>query len=438
MRAPEPAAALQNAAPLPRRTALLLLAVLTFINLFNYVDRYVVPGVGDLLTSALHLTDREFSLLTTVFFVVYALASPRFGRQGDTASRPRAIAFGVALWSVATVLGGLAFGFVSLLIARSLVGVGEAAYASIAPSMLADAFPAARRGRVFAVFYAAIPIGSALGYMIAGFMGTHFGWRSAFFVAGVPGVLLALWLLRLPDPARGAQDEPGRPMRPGPGGWRHYVLLFRNGPYRATVLGYAAYTFAFGGLAVFMPTFLSRVRGVPLNVADQQIGVAVVITGFVGTWAGGWLGDFLLRYTRSAYLLMSGIATLLAAPCAWMALTSTDHTTYYASLIAAELLLFLSTGPINSAIVSYVSPTERATAMAFSILLIHLLGDVPSPYIVGAISDAQRAGGATPAAGLQIAVMVLPLAILISGIVWTAAAFTRSAHRVGPPQPAVT
>ncbi len=436
---PEPATARQTAAPFPRRTAVLVLAVLTFINLFNYLDRYVVPGVGDLLSSALHLTDKEFSLLTTVFFVVYALAAPRFGRQGDTASRPRAIAFGVALWSVATVLGGLASGFVSLLIARSLVGVGEAAYASIAPSMLADAFPAERRGRVFAVFYAAIPIGSALGYMIAGFMGTHFGWRSAFFVAGVPGVLPALWLLRLPDPPRGAQDgPPPRHAAPTGRGLAHFLALFRNGPYRATVLGYAAYTFAFGGLAVFMPMFLSRVRGVPLNVADQQIGIAVVVTGFVGTYAGGWLGDFLLRYTRNAYLLMSGVATLLAAPCAWIALTSTDHAVYYASLVAAELLLFLSTGPINSAIVSYVSPTERATAMAFSILLIHLLGDVPSPYIVGAISDARRAAGATPAAGLQIAVMVLPVAILISGMVWTAAAFTRSAHRVGPPEPVGT
>jgi MFS transporter, Spinster family, sphingosine-1-phosphate transporter len=191
-------------------------------------------------------------------------------------------------------------------------------------------------------------------------------------------------------------------------------------------------------VAFWMPTFLNRARGVPIDAADKQIGGILIVTGLVGTFAGGWLGDFILRRTRNAYLLLSGIATLLAAPCAAAALIVTDHTGYLAALIAAELLLFLSTGPINSAIVNYVAPTERATAMAFSILLIHAFGDVPSPYLVGAISDARRTAGATAAAGLQLAILVLPVAILISGIIWTVAALRPSAFRLGAPDPAVS
>ncbi len=410
-----------------------VLTALTFINLFNYVDRWVPAGLGDLLIGPLHLGDKQFAFLNTAFLIVYAVASPRFGTLGDTRARPRVIALGVALWSVATMLGGFAVGFVSLLLARSLVGVGEAAYGSISPSVLADAYPLDRRGRVFAIFYAAIPVGSAVGYIVAGAVGSHFGWRAAFFVAGAPGLLLALALLRLPDPPRGAQDDVAAAPAPRPaGGWRHYRALLGNAPYRWTVLGYAAYTFALGGLALWMPTFLERARGVPIRTADAQLGGILVVTGFVGTFAGGWIGDRVLRHRRNAYLLVSGVATLLAAPCALAALVATDQRVYLASLIAAELLMFLSTGPINSAIVNYVAPTERATAMAFSILLIHALGDVPSPYIVGAISDARRAAGASSGDALQLAVLVLPIAILVGGIIWTGAAFSREVRAGGP------
>ena len=298
-------------------------------------------------------------------------------------------------------------------------------------TVLADSFPKSRRGRVFAVFYAAIPLGGAMGFLVASIMGDH--WRAAFFVAGVPGLILAALLLRLPDPPRGAEDDDVVSHAPAAiGGWAHWLRLLRNRQYAFTVFGYAAYTFALGSLSWWMVSFLERVHHTPHKEASFQVGIVVVATGFIGTFVGGWLGDYFLKHARHAYLLVSGIATLLAAPCAYIALTASDPHLYFGGLVAAELLIFASTGPINSAIVNYVAPGERATAMAFSILMIHVLGDVPSPYIVGALSDARKtlmlSGIATPspsqiavaeAAGLQRAMLILPVAILIGGVIWT-------------------
>lgn len=201
------------------RAAKTALAVLTLINLFNYLDRYVVASLVESLKKApLFLSDTQLGSLMTGFVVVYMLTSPIFGTLGDRRGRPRLLALGVGIWSLATALGGLARSFAGLFAARAAVGVGEAAYGTIAPALLADHFTVDKRGRVFAVFFAAIPIGSAAGYMLGGLMDQRFGWRAAFFVAGLPGLLLALLCLGLKDPKRGAKDEsPGGEPRPHPG-----------------------------------------------------------------------------------------------------------------------------------------------------------------------------------------------------------------------------
>jgi MFS family permease len=418
--------------PTSPATARNVLVVLTFVNLFNYIDRYIVPAIAKTLqkASGLQLSRTQIGLLATGFIVVYAIASPRFGKLGDSRNRPRLIALGVGIWSVATVLGGFAQGFLSLLIARAILGIGEAAYGSIAPSLLADTFPREKRGRVFAMFFAAIPIGSALGYLLAGQMDAHFGWRSAFFVAGIPGLVLAALLLRLPEVERGAQDTGDEAIHTHGAAsdtrWSTYVGLLRNRPYRTTVLGYAAYTFALGALAWWMVDFLISMRGVSEIKASTEIGAIAVATGVVGTFAGGWLGDYLLKYTKHAYLLMSGIATLLAAPFVIVALTAAEPRFYLAGLVIAELLLFASTGPINSAIVNAVAPTERATAMAFSILLIHVLGDAPSPWIVGWVADAGVHAGYADGVALQRGLLILPIAILIGGVIWITGAVRKT------------
>src|SRR5580698_1470116 len=244
------------------------LAVLSIINLFSYLDRYIVSAlIESLKHSELALTDADLGSLMSGFLVVYTLTAPVFGALGDRRSRPRLIALGVACWSFATALSGFAGSYLSLLAARASVGVGEAAYVTIAPSLLSDYFPVRQRARVMGIFFCAIPVGSALGYVVGGLIDKHYGWRSAFFVAGVPGLLLAALCLLLRDPPRGIQDQAAGLGKPAASRLRAsisrdalltYWKLLRNKPYALTVLGYAAYTFGIGGLAVWMPAFLER------------------------------------------------------------------------------------------------------------------------------------------------------------------------------------
>jgi MFS transporter, Spinster family, sphingosine-1-phosphate transporter len=392
------------------------LAILSFINLFNYLDRFLVPALYESLKhSELRLTDAELGSLMSGFLAVYTLAAPVFGALGDRRSRPRLIAFGVGFWSLATSLSGFAGSYFALLAARASVGIGEAAYATIAPSLLSDYFPIDRRGRVMAIFFCAIPVGSALGYVVGGLMNVHFGWRPAFFVAGIPGLALAVLCLWLRDPPRGSQDAaPSADDSVRAKGARFdikttYLHLVRNRPYVFTVLGYAAYTFALGGLASWMPAFLERVRGMSPDKATVQFGEIVVVTGFVGTFVGGWLGDYCAKRSKQAYLLVSAIATLVAAPFAWYALTVASSTEYLVCMVMAQLLMFLSTGPINACIVNLVLPNQRATAVALSVFTIHLLGDAISPLLIGAVSDATSLGQA---------LKIVPVAIVIAGILW--------------------
>jgi MFS transporter, Spinster family, sphingosine-1-phosphate transporter len=400
------------------------LGILAVINLLSYLDRFIVAALSQSLKEAhLGLTDANLGSLMSGFLVVYTLVAPIFGSLGDRRSRPRLIALGVGIWSFATALSGFAVNYVTLLLARASVGVGEAAYVTIAPSLLSDYFPIRQRGRVMAVFFCAIPVGSALGYVVGGLVDKHWGWRNAFFVAGIPGLILAVSCLFLRDPPRGAQDGEQPATRKQASGfniretWATWRRLAKNKPYAITVLGYAAYTFAIGGLGFWMPAFLERVRGIPRDEATVSFGTIVVVTGFIGTFVGGWMGDFFAKKSKQAYLWVSAVATLIAAPLVWEALTTASYTTYTVCMVAAQLCMFLSTGPINAAIVNLVISSERATAIALSVFAIHALGDVISPPLIGAISDKLS---------LEQAVKVVPVAVLIGGIVWVFAARAQS------------
>ena len=394
------------------------LAVLTAINLLNYIDRYLVPPLVPELKGAMGLSDTQLGWLWPAFMIVYTVAAPVFGAWGDRGARTRPIAIGVFIWSIATVLSGLARSYGELFAARALVGIGEAAYVAIAPALLADCFPRASRGRVYSVLNMAIPVGAALGYVLGGLIGHHFGWRAAFLVCGAPGIMLALAALRLRDPPRGAQD-PARESRAaasatrGTGPVAVYRGLLSRPHYLLMVLGYAAYTFGLGGLGFWMPVFLERVRGVPAEAATTGFGAIVVVTGLIGTMSGGWLGDYCERRARHGYLWFTAVVTLASAPFALLALRAAEPRVFYSAIVVAELLLFMSTGPVNAAIANAVSPLERASAMALSMFVIHLLGDIPSPPLIGHLSDV---------GSLENAVLVVPLAIALGGLIWLAAA----------------
>lgn len=386
------------------------LAILTSINLLNYIDRFVFPAVSESIKhSPLAPSDTQIGLGSTAFLAVYLLAAPFFGAVGDRPQRLKWVAGGIFLWSAATALGGLARTMPELIGARSVVGIGEAAYSAIGPAILADYFSEKSRGRAFAIFFAAAPVGAALGYGIGGFVDAHWGWREAFFVTGAPGLLVGFLLLRLRTPSKTAMAF-GRT-----GGAIHsYRVLLRNPQYCLTVLGYAAYTFATGGIAAWLPVFVQRAHGLSSDLANRQIGLMLVVTGLVGALGGGWLGDRLLRRHREAYLWLSAITTLLAAPLAWIVFTTADITVYLVTLFAAELLIFTCTSPINSKLIDLVPPGMRAAAMALCIFTIHLLGDLPSPTLIGWISDRST---------IQQGVLIIPAAVLVGGAIWMLAAW---------------
>jgi MFS family permease len=301
--------------------------------------------------------------------------------------------------------------FGQLMLARSAVGVGEAAYATISPALLADYFPQPRRGRAFAVFYVAIPAGAALGYLLGGLLEPVFGWRAAFYVVGLPGIALALLALTVYDPPRGAVEASAQAATQSIGmALRGFA---RNYAYVGTVAGYAAYTFALGGLAYWMPKYLEEVRGRDLSEANLIVGSVTVLAGLGGTFAGGYLGDFLSTRIRHGQLWICGLSSIAAIVPAWLALTVVSGSAYIVWLFVAEFLLFVSTGPVNVVLVSVVPVGVRAMAMALSIFLIHLLGDAISPPIIGVLADQS---------GLARAVLIVPAAIALSGLLWIATA----------------
>ena len=384
------------------------LVVLTLMNMLNYVDRWVPSAVKELFKDELKLTDAQTSWPLTAFIIVYMIASPIFGALAERRSRRLLIAFGVASWSLATAAAAFSTGFASLLIARAAVGIGEAAYATLAPSVLADFFPPERRNRVFTFFYVATPVGSALGFVLGGLLGEHFGWRTAFLAVGLPGLLVALLALMMKDPVRGAFDE--KP--PEPVSWPEALRkLAKNRIYVITVAGYTAVTFATGGIADWFPTFLSRVRKMPLTEADLAIGVSAVVGGLIGTAFGGYLADRVARSTRQPYLAVSGLAMLPAVVFTVIALfVLRAPVAIVGCVIAAQLFLWMYNSPINALLVNSVEPGLRARAFGLSILCIHLFGDVLSPPLIGMVSDATGS--------LETALIMVPVAVAIGGFIW--------------------
>ncbi|MCC6335434.1 MAG: MFS transporter [Myxococcales bacterium] len=392
----------------PAPGAVFALVVLTLMNMLNYVDRWVPSAVKDLFKHDLHLTDAQTSWPLSAFIIVYMLASPVFGALAETRSRRVLIAFGVAAWSLATAAAAFAQGFGSLLLARAAVGIGEAAYATLAPAVLADFFPPERRNRIFTYFYVATPVGSAIGFVLGGFLGEHFGWRTAFLAVGLPGLLVAALALLMKEPARGGFDEaPPRSVS-----WGQAILtLARNPVYVTTVLGYTAVTFATGGIADWFPTFLSRVRGMPLSQADLAIGVSAVVGGLLGTALGGAAADRLGKVTRQPYLAISGLAMIPATLLTVVALFFLRAPlAIVAAVLTAQIFLWAYNAPVNALLVNSVDPGLRARAFGLSILCIHLLGDVLSPPLIGLVSD--RTGN------LELALVMVPVAVLLGGLVW--------------------
>lgn len=362
------------------KSARTLFIGLFVLNLLNYIDRQVLYAVFPLLQRDLQLTDVQLGALASAFMLVYMCYAPMAGYWADRTSRPRLIGLSALLWSGATLLCAAAKNYTSLLISRALIGVGEGGFTTVAQPFLAEHYPKANHAFMLALFGLALPIGSALGYMLGGFVGQHWGWKAAFMCVGIPGVLVGLWMLGFND-LRQLQPRSHRP------GWKEYSALLRNRPFLKICFAQAMSTFVMGGLSAWMPMYIHRYTTLSASRAGLCFGILLIACGAAGTLAGGQLAARLFARTRRAYAYIISGAFLVALPCCWGALMATHPVVLFAWLGAALCALFVPTGAIAASLVATTSPQVRAMAFAVNIFIIHLLGDAFSPTAVGWLSE---------------------------------------------------
>ena len=386
------------------RSALL---VLTALNLLNYADRNVLFAVQPLVQDEFHLTKAQIGYLTSAFLAFYMVAAPFVGPLADRYSRKLIIVSGAIFWSGLTLLTAVTHTYAELLVRHTLVGIGEATFVTIAPTFVADLFAEDKRGRILGVFYLAIPVGSAAGYLLGGHLAPTHGWRFPFYIAAIPGFVLALAVLFLKEPKRGQFDSP----RETPD--RGTILgLARNPAFLTSTLGMAAMTFSLGGIQVWMPQFLYSDRHYTLEAANLTFGLIIVADGILAALAGGWLGDYLLRRMKGSYYLVSAVSMALGVPVMAFALFTPGRAMVPAIAVAAFFLL-LNTAPLNAAVMNSVNANIRVTAISVNIFTIHLLGDVPSPTMMGWVADKHSLQAAFV---LPIIAMGVSAAILFYGM----------------------
>ncbi|MFZ0662795.1 MAG: MFS transporter [Acidobacteriaceae bacterium] len=385
------------------RTAGIALFLLTSLNLFNFIDRYILPGVQPLVQKEFGVNDAQIGFLTTAFFFTYMLAAPLTGWLGDRFPRKPLIIIGALLWSAATLFTAWVHSYDTLLLRHALVGVGEATFSIFAPALLADFYPERDRNRILSIFYATIPVGGALGYITGGVLGQHFGWRVPFFISALPGVLIALgfWLF-VREPRRGSADS----LAPTLNRATLHGLLHNPGFWCAT-LGLAMWTFAVGGISTFLPTFFVRFAHMSVAKAGTVTGALTVVDGLLGTIVGGWLGQLWLRRNSRALYLVSAWGSVLAIPAAALVFFGPESLFLPAAFVA-EFFLFLGTGPLNASIVNSVAAPIRATAISINLFVIHALGDAISPTLIGKLSDATN---------LRIGLSITLITLALSGVI---------------------
>ena len=421
------------------------MGLLLVINLFNYLDRQVLAAVVSHIrvdffgTSAItsdgslamrllewlrsvfgfELENALIGSLALAFMSAYMILAPVFGWLAERTGRWKLVGFAIILWSLASGGSGLAWTFGMLFLTRCLVGVGEAAYGPVAPAMISDLYPVRMRGRVLAWFYMAIPVGSALGYVFGGTVAGWSGsWRVPFYLVTVPGILLGLWCLWMPEPPRGRADL-SADMPVPQARFRDYLVLLRTPSFVLCSLGMTAMTFAIGGIAFWMPDYIHVARGVPdLAQVNLIFGAIVVLAGLTATLLGGLAGDWLRGRFPGSYFLVSGLAMLVGFPLllAVLYLPFSPIPWAWIFIFLAVFCLFFNTGPTNTILANVTHPSIRASAFAVNIFVIHAFGDAISPLIIGAIADRYKDASGTP--GLHEGFLAVSAMVLLAALLW--------------------
>jgi predicted MFS family arabinose efflux permease len=386
--------------PSPIAGATLALVLLTALNFVNYIDRYILPGVQELVKKQFDLTDSQIGSITFWFFLTYMLSAPMTGWLGDHFPRKPLIVLCALVISAVNVLTGTVHQFDSLLFRHAILGIGEASLGIYAPSLLADFYPESQRNRILTIFYTAIPVGAAIGYLVGELVGAKYGWRMPFYVSAVPGLIVALLILLLmKEPVRGATDA--KPTHTS--SFADILKLSKNARYLFASLGMAMVTFSMGGISAWMPSFLQR-SGFSPNSVGITLGAITAVGGLTGTAIGGILAQRWLQTNPNALFLVSAWSALLAVPPAVLCFFG-PRATMLPALAVAMFLIFLGTGPLNAAIINAVPAAVRSSAIAFELFLIHALGDTPSPKLIGIVSD-----HSTLSTGLGLTLITLVIA----------------------------
>jgi MFS family permease len=379
------------------------------------MDREILPAVLPHLQKDFHLTDTQSGLLGSSFLLIYAIATLPLGVWADRGVRKNIVAMCVGLWSIATSLAGLTSNFMQLFITRSFLGVGEAGYAPASLSLIGDFFPKEQRGRILSIWSASNLIGTALGLIAGGIIADRFGWRWAFYVVGIPGLIAAFLIWRAHEPVRGAFDNDGVQSTSTAHGslgkdFLHIVRTLLSIPtYWVLLLAFIFSFFIIGAAQFWMPTYLTQAFHLGTSAAGVIAGGVLAGGSIVGTLLGGWLADLLQRHRPQGRMIIATIAFLSGAPLTLLALSLHNLGLFIAAFIVAIICLSLCLGPLNAVIQDIIVPEMRATGIGLVLLLAHLLGDAASPSIIGIIADRTKS--------LNTALITTaPICLFIAGI----------------------
>lgn len=425
----------------PRRTGLAL-ALLFAINALNFYDRHILATVTEPIRKQYGFTDTQLGWLGTAFILLYAIVGVPFGRLADRWNRKLLLAAGLFVWSVLTALSGAAVGFWSLFLTRLGMGIGEAACAPVASSLIGDLYPASRRARAMSIFMLGLPIGAAFSYFISGAVAQRFNWRVAFFIAGIPGAILAvLTLVLLAEPPRGGAEavKVGARHRDG----SPYLLVLSIPTMWWIIASGALHNFNMYALAQFLPAFLGRWHGLNVRQAGSVSGLLLGVAGGAGLFFGGHLADRLSESRPNGRLWIGSLCLFAAAPLHVIALgqASAHPQEFLLWMLPGTLLMYVYYSTVYATIQDIVEPSLRGTAMAVYFLAMYALGGSVGPLLTGGLSDhmARRAqaslgGGAglseaAKAAGLHQAMYIIPALEVLVGLVLYAGSRTVARDR---------
>jgi MFS family permease len=391
--------------------------VLLVINILNYTDRSVLSAVQTHVKADFGFSDTQLGLLNSSFLFIYGLATLPIGIWADKGTRKNIIAMCVAIWSIATALGGVTRNFIQLFITRAFLGIGEAGYAPASLSLIGDYFPKDIRGRMLSLWSTGNLFGTAIGLAIGGLIADTLGWRWAFYIVGIPGLIVAFFIWRAIEPQRGAFDtEEGEQHEVsmahgslGHGFFGAIKKLIKTPTYWVLIGAFICSFFIIGAALAWLPTYLLRTFELSATQAGILSAGALAGGSLVGTLLGGWLADALQRRFLQGRMVVATVAFLLGAPLCWLALSLHQLSAFIAVFIVAIMCLSLCLGPIQAVIQDITAPDIRSTAIGLALLLGHLLGDASSPLIIGWISDTYSLGFAL--------LVTAPTSLFLAGLI---------------------